>query len=177
MCVSKGMTAEALAMAATLQRQNTGRMGQAAAMRKEAAPIARINPPAFEGRHPPRATLKTTAGERSRPRLPEPATNPLAVAPASKYRTEISSRKVVLAVSRIPAAAERHNSKKNVLRVRSSGVMTGAFEANEAATSAFGKWIEEQAQLILLRASNSRRQINGEARSIAWSCVDMQGAP
>jgi hypothetical protein len=110
MCVSSGITAEVLAMAATQHMQKIGRVGQAAAIRKEAAPHPRMKPPAVEGLHPARVTRKTTAGERSRPRLPDPATNPFAVEPASNHRTEISSRNVVLAVSRIPAAPERHNS-------------------------------------------------------------------
>src|SRR3954462_6075677 len=104
------MTAEDVAMAATLQAAKTGRMGHAAAITNEPAPKARTTPPAVEGLQPARATPKTSAGESKRPRLPDPARRPLAVAPASNQRTATSKRNVVPAVSRIPAAPDRHNS-------------------------------------------------------------------
>src|SRR4051812_5057310 len=110
-------------MAATLQQQKIGRIGHPAAMTKEADPKARMKLPAVEGLQPARGTQKTSAGESSSPRLPEPATRPLAAAPASNHRTAISKRKVVPAVSRTPAALERHNSCTKVVLVRASAVM------------------------------------------------------
>jgi hypothetical protein len=65
---------------------------------------------AIAGVHPSRATTETTAGEITYPRLPPLAINPFAVAPARKYLTAISKRKVVVAVSKIPAETDRQRS-------------------------------------------------------------------
>jgi len=59
----------------------------------------------------PRAsTCDTSSGLMSKPKLPPAATNALAVAPALKCRTAINRKKVVAAVSRIPAETARQRS-------------------------------------------------------------------
>jgi len=107
------------AMARTLQRTNTACTGIAAASANPAAPTVRMRDAAMLTGQPRALTNDTATGEQSSPTLPDAATIALANAPASNHRSAINSRNVLPAVSRTPDAAERHSSKRNVIRVRS----------------------------------------------------------
>ena len=83
---------------------------QTAANKKLAEPTARTRAAAREVGQPAAVTLDTTTGESKRPRLPPPATSALAVAPAENHFTAITSRKVLPAVSKMPAVPARSSS-------------------------------------------------------------------
>src|SRR5262245_39744743 len=97
-------------MASTLPATKMERTGNTAAATRLIPPTAASEAAAFEERQPKLVTHDTTNGLRINPALPPVARRALAVAPAWKYLTAMSSRKVELAVSNTPIAAARRRS-------------------------------------------------------------------
>jgi len=110
--------AEEEAMPMEVPTTKTGRVGQRAARRNPRAPIANSLEAACPLGQPRALTPVTISGVANRPRAPLPATKALTRAPVSNQRTAMSRRKVVPAVSIMPAVPDRQSSKKNVRRVR-----------------------------------------------------------
>ena len=79
---------------------------------QKTAPARNTRAAAFAGGHPEDSTVFTVNGESNSPTLPPLAMSPFAHAPAANHRTAINSRKVVLAVSKMPAITARRRSHR-----------------------------------------------------------------
>ena len=97
-------------MAMTLPITNSGNSDANTASSSEAAPRKPMREAACATGQPSFPAWFTTKGLRRCPTLPPAAMSALAIGPASKCRTAMSSRNVVPAASMMPVAAARRRS-------------------------------------------------------------------